>query len=272
MKYTLPGGYIINGKRYRDVYVKPITGQVEQDITEAYEIEQNSPEVTTDILNIAIDHIAGNKTDKELINSLCVVDRQFLMMKLSILLGNNSVWKHIQCNQCGEFYDIQVNKSDLPVIEANSKFPFASIDVRGKKLKLRVPNGNDQRGLTELNELDAVFYLLKKCVMSIDGDTPSNKFLQSLTQQEIDSIESVLESISPEYGLNLTTNCPECESEQIIYLNPYGIEKSTINNIYDDVHTIASSYHWSEVEILSMPRSRRKHYLDLIDSDYVEGY
>ena len=55
MKYTLPGGYIINGKRYRDVYVKPITGQVEQDITEAYEIEQNSPEVTTDILNIAID-------------------------------------------------------------------------------------------------------------------------------------------------------------------------------------------------------------------------
>jgi hypothetical protein len=31
------------------------------------------------------------------------------------------------------------------------------------------------------------------------------------------------------------------------------------------VHVLASTYHWSERQILGLPRSRRRLYLDLID-------
>ena len=33
-----------------------------------------------------------------------------------------------------------------------------------------------------------------------------------------------------------------------------------------DVHRLAWHYHWSEAEILALPRGRRAHYLALIDA------
>jgi len=37
-----------------------------------------------------------------------------------------------------------------------------------------------------------------------------------------------------------------------------------MQELYKEIHTLASRYHWSEKEILSMPTQKRKTYLKLI--------
>jgi hypothetical protein len=41
---------------------------------------------------------------------------------------------------------------------------------------------------------------------------------------------------------------------------------ATADRLLDEVHAIAWHYHWSESEILDLPRARRRRYLDLIAS------
>ncbi len=47
----------------------------------------------------------------------------------------------------------------------------------------------------------------------------------------------------------------------------------TINRkqLYSEVHFLAFHYHWSEKEILSMSRDRRKMYVELL-KDEIERY
>ncbi len=41
--------------------------------------------------------------------------------------------------------------------------------------------------------------------------------------------------------------------------------------VVEEVHALAFHYHWAEQEILALPRSRRRRYLDLIDDQLRRG-
>ena len=40
-----------------------------------------------------------------------------------------------------------------------------------------------------------------------------------------------------------------------------------VDSLDREVHTLAMQYHWSETDILSLPRERRRRYLRLIDRE-----
>jgi len=40
-----------------------------------------------------------------------------------------------------------------------------------------------------------------------------------------------------------------------------------LHRLLQDVHRLASRYHWSEAELFSLPLPRRQAYLGLIDSE-----
>jgi hypothetical protein len=41
--------------------------------------------------------------------------------------------------------------------------------------------------------------------------------------------------------------------------------RRSTSELYDEVHTLAWHYHWSEAEILALPRVRRQLYLSRVD-------
>ena len=47
---------------------------------------------------------------------------------------------------------------------------------------------------------------------------------------------------------------------------PYGALARTPAGLLAEVHRLAWHYHWSEAEILALPRHRRQQYLRLIDA------
>ena len=60
-------------------------------------------------------------------------------------------------------------------------------------------------------------------------------------------------------------NCPECGREQFAELDHYGLSIINRHHFYDEVHTLASHYHWSEQAILELPQARRRLYLGMIN-------
>ena len=48
-------------------------------------------------------------------------------------------------------------------------------------------------------------------------------------------------------------------------LDPYVCLGAADGGLFLDIHILASVYHWSEREILAMPRERRRLYLSLVD-------
>jgi hypothetical protein len=67
--------------------------------------------------------------------------------------------------------------------------------------------------------------------------------------------------MAPEVAEEATAACPECDAENRIEIDPYLTLIAASPTIYEEVHLIASTYHWSEAAVLALPRDRRKRYL-----------
>ena len=59
--------------------------------------------------------------------------------------------------------------------------------------------------------------------------------------------------------------CPECGEQQYAELDHYLLDAVDERLFYDEVHTLASHYHWSEADILDLPQAKRRLYIDLIN-------
>lgn len=85
----------------------------------------------------------------------------------------------------------------------------------------------------------------------------------------LETIEEALEEADPLTTLELETVCPECGSENSIPLDLEGgcltLLAAEQPRLVDDIHVLASAYHWSEAEILAIPPTRRRQYLARID-------
>jgi hypothetical protein len=63
----------------------------------------------------------------------------------------------------------------------------------------------------------------------------------------------------------LASVCPACGASHPVALDPYLVTRRSPRELYDEVHLLAWHYHWSEAEILALPRDRRQLYLRRID-------
>lgn len=77
-----------------------------------------------------------------------------------------------------------------------------------------------------------------------------------------------MSSLAPSLSHELDGRCPECGAALDFYLD---VQEFTLRelrdqarHVLDDVHLIAATYHWSEAEILALPRARRMHYAERI--------
>ncbi|MFY0568253.1 hypothetical protein ACN28E_31080 [Archangium lansingense] len=257
----LPGGLFRDGALRRHFRFKPVSGELELAIAESAQAGGPLPHRVSLVLGVALEQVGGEPGSPEVAAELCVADRQFLMQRLAILLGMERSWRTVACQGCGRHFDFPLDLLELPVKPAVEGFPFAQVETRVGRLRVRVPNGADQASLDAgLPEARAVLALLARCI----EEGPAGAALEELTGEDVARIEEALEWVSPAVVTRLRASCPECGAAQEVAVNPY-LCLGASPPLLEEVHTLASTYHWSEWEILALPRSRRRRYLDLID-------
>jgi len=263
----LPGGLWNNGKRYREFGFRPLTGAVELAVSEASLYARTLPEAVTDMLLSTLDHIGGLDPDVAMVDALSVGDRQFLVTRLAGRLGGDKAWFTVDCRACGKRFDFCLRFSELPVKPAGPFYPFCETIFETGTFTWRVPNGADQKALAlQESDEDADRILLQCCLVHRKTEAgTAAEVIADLTDSEIDRIEAALEAQAPEIANRVQTACAACSKIHEIEIDPVRYLSASIQRVSMDIHRIASVYHWSEAEILSLPRHRRLRYLDLID-------
>jgi hypothetical protein len=259
----LPGGVLCEDRLCRDFEFRVLTGEVELGLAKAVVLGPDLPGQVTLALLAALAKVGGQAPDIGMIEAMSVADRQFLMMRLAGVLGLDPAWLTANCGRCGESFDFSLHYAELPIKPAGSGFPYVRIHIDGGMLTLRVPSGLDQRSVLEIADLVAArLALALRCVTGWDGGEPARL---ELSADQVAAIEAAIEAVAPEIATEVLATCPECGEGNRVGIDPYFCLSRVSEELFSEVHRLASHYHWSEAEILALPRWRRRRYLALID-------
>jgi hypothetical protein len=133
-----------------------------------------------------------------------------------------------------------------------------------RAIQFRLPSGADQEAVLGMQLSAAVDTLLSRCILNDEG--------MPLSPEERKAVVDLMEQLAPQLEVELDLTCPECSHT---FLAPFDtttffFHEMQINGdqLLREVHLLALYYHWSEAEILSLSRDRRRVYLGLL-SDAV---
>jgi hypothetical protein len=259
----LPGGLPRDGRLRRDFRFKRVTGELERELAESGLVTDTLPQQVTRILSCSLQELAGRPADTGLVLSLSVGDRQFLILQLDELLDPTPRWLTTRCSGCGEPIQFQIVPGTIPVKPAGEAYPVSQVTLSIGEVKLRTPNGADEEAISVRGATDeqALQTLLAR-LLSVQG-RPVDP--QRLSAEDLELVDQALDELSPQAGLSASTDCPHCRRHQEVEIDPYAWLQQGSGGLDQQVHTLALHYHWSEREILQLPRSRRERYLQLID-------
>lgn len=261
----LPGGLFAGNKLCRQALLEPLTGSLEARIAEIAERKLPDLQRITETLGCAVRLGADRKKDSGLVEHLCLGDRQYLMLCLAWLMGGDRVWIHVRCRRCANLFDLQLQRSRVPVKFGGDGYPFAEVNIQGMLLRFRVPNGIDELHIRKQSVDRAVHTLLVRCFIPNHAQDDVEDVISKLKPDDIARIDQALDEIAPDVGSQVETACPECAGRQLVDINIAETPEVSLAGLYRDIHTLAQSYGWTESEILSLPSQRRKIYIRLVD-------
>lgn len=262
MNVQLPGGLAGSRTIEKQARFHAIDGHIETACYNTLLTTQGTPGDVTQLLRTAVAAIGPYPVKTDMVRALCEGDRKHLLVCLCMLLKGDTCWLQHTCRSCSELYDIPVNLNELPVKPAGDLFPFAKTMVRGKQVIIRIPTGGDLEAVAGMTVDDAVEFLMENSVI----ETPDFN-IKECGVLDLESIHAAIEQEAPDVGTRIQTRCPSCDAEEIVEMDLWHVLRQGVHRggILHDVHMLASHYHWSENDILSLTRAKRQVYLKLID-------
>ncbi len=282
----LPGGYVDEkGMVHRETELVPLSGKEEELLTKNIGSGESASLLTT-VLSRCVRRIGMiTSISYEVIRNLLIADRQFLLLELRKLTFGDKIQATLLCPwpDCGNKMDIDFSINDISVEESKDKGPLYQMDLspdaaftNGKKkfteIRFRLPNGGDQEAISPLihqNEGLAFSMLLKRCIQKIGPyEKLEEEHIYQLSPLARMEIEKQMDAVSPKVDLTMTANCPECNREFDVPFDIhnffFGELQTSLNMLYREIHYLAYHYHWSEKEIMEMPREKRYHYIEVL--------
>jgi hypothetical protein len=280
----LPGGFHdAAGRRHRLVELAPLRGREEELLVD----RSGSAAAKVTLVLQRCARIRGlGPLDLDMARSLTVGDRQFLLMKLRELTLGSDVSAVTSCPWwgCNQRVDVDFSLADIPVrleadggpihaFELSEEAAFVGQDgALHRTVLFRLPNGGDQEALAQLaeaNQAAAFTKLLERCVVSVGSARPlEGEVVDGLSARARWEIDQAMAAVAAGPEMIIAASCPRCGRSFDI---PFEIQdfffgelQASNEMLYREVHYLAYHYHWSEEEILGLPRGKRRHYIGLL--------
>ncbi len=123
--------------------------------------------------------------------------------------------------------------------------------------QFRLPTGDDELAVAAFPAEQAAELLLRRCLLAGDPASAGEQVQEAMAQ------------IAPVLQTEMQAFCPECGKEQALYFDVQSFFLGRLlkdqKQVIREVHRLASVYHWSSTEILSLPRRLRRMYFDQIE-------
>lgn len=129
--------------------------------------------------------------------------------------------------------------------------------LAGSSVRFRLPNAADQINAAASSE--PLASLVRNTIVPPD-----------VSAQILGKVERAMEKLAPVLSSQLEGVCPDCGTKVALEFDVFSFVMTELRRqtafLFEDVHSIAATYHWSEEEILKLPSVRRVHYASLIQS------
>ena len=284
--FLLPGGYRDpDGVLHREVELAPLSGREEELLADG------EPSTSTTFLTMLLTRCVRrlgtmSPISEDVVRRLLIADRHYLVLKLREATFGAQVQATVQCpwEACRKKVDIDFSLHDIPVRESEEKGPLYTRELspeaafgnehgeHDREVTFRLPNSEDQEAIShvvEENEAKALALLLARCIRRLGPlHDPGPEVIHRLSPLARAEIERHMEEAAPQVDLTLAAHCPECEREFTVpfdLLEFFLAEcKTSRELLYREVHYLAYHYHWSEHEIMALPREKRRKYIALL--------
>jgi hypothetical protein len=273
VEVVLPRGSWIDGIHYSSATLRPWEGAEETAWLETFS-SLFPVQRTTALLARCLDRLGPLRMPSEdAVRALTVGDREALLLHLRRITLGDSIQAVVDCpaGTCRERMDLELRAADLlvapdpdPQEEHEADFTVQGMRV---KVRFRLPTGADQEAAAPLAASDpqaASHLLLRRCIQAVEGDDPALVEIPEFGA----SLGQLMSELDPQSEILINLECPACGGRQRVtfdvgsFLHQEVLSRA--RKLYDDVHCLASHYHWSEAEILSMSAARRRIYIELI--------
>jgi len=279
----IPGGMLLDGGWCRDAVLRPLTGDDELMLLEEGRRLPMAARVTTVLQRCVVRIGPLGAVTRDHIRHLSVGDREALLLHLRRLTLGDRMSCILTCPraECGKKMDLDLNISELllPPYPHASDLHAAPIGEGDDtyRVTFRVPNGADQEAAAALTADapdSAADLLLRRCVRQVEradrGDAVSG-----IPEAVVAALPAKMAELDPQAEILLDLQCPECGHpfEAVLDAADYIWKELEAGqaDLYREIHVLASNYHWSEADILSLTRRNRRRYLDLIFDSTPEG-
>lgn len=201
--------------------------------------------------------------------SLAVGERDRRLLGLRERLLGERVELVGRCPACAAEVEVELDTRALAALAAGAGETRA-VEVRcaGHRVSARQPTGADLAELEASPVGDAAMWLLRRCVLRATGPDGAPVEPAALPPAVVEALGGRLEAADPLAVLDLALSCAACGHRwQDVFdvAKALGPElRSWVARLLVEVHDLARAYGWREAEILGMPPSRRRAYLELV--------
>jgi hypothetical protein len=197
-------------------------------------------------------------------SDLYVTDLDTLLLLLRQMLLGNLIRTDIVCPaaDCGARIDVAFSIGEYLAhhrpgtargVEAADE--SGRFRLRNTSVSFRLPTVADQLQVAGVAKPERE--LIRRCIRPADIPT-----------RLLRRVETAMETLAPSLSQDFQGQCPQCAINVDMYFDVQQFVLSELRDqatsIYEDVHVLALHYHWSQAEILALPRGRRVHYGEML--------
>lgn len=215
---------------------------------------------------VRFDGIPRARTN-EALRKISIGDRVTLLLYARKMILGEKIPCTITCTDCSKKMSLDLKVSEILQNRFKDQKEIYDLKVDDYQMKIRPLNALDQNTLIENSVTEDLLAekLAKSCILDSVPKIPS-----VLTENMIDAIGMKMEEIDPLSDITLHVSCPECDH---VFQTSFPAEEFIFkefevysNQIVHEVHWLAFNYGWNEHDILSLPMTSRKKYVELINA------
>lgn len=274
---TLPHGlYDEDGTCHRHAALRPLTGG--EELLLAAGEGAPSAQASSALLASCLARLGGfERVDAGLTAALTRGDRHHLALHLRGQMYGDRISLVVRCPSpgCAALADVDARISSLAPERPEPAPEHLVVDTPAGRATVREPTGEDDAALEKASVSRAErAAILWSRLVELDGRALSPSDWTALPAAARHAVALALAEGTSAPDLGLIARCPTCAAWLELELDPFALLARELRGgaerIEAEVHCLAFHYHWSEAEILALPRARRWRYLELLRRE-LEG-
>lgn len=222
--FRLPVGYDTGEGWSKNVVISDLTGRDEEEISR---IGRTSPKMVSVILRACMRTLEGEEIPSDFASKITTYDRIAILIELRRLMYGDEMKLEYRCSSCRDIVSAEIDFADLAsdikyceVYPAHEEVELkvglrADDGSYGKKVKIRVPSGEDADATASAmrrNPVEGSSRLLWRCIVSVDGKEKPATAESIRDARSMDRVKlfELLEDDRYGYPGSIETECPVC--------------------------------------------------------------